>query len=316
MANSMTTIEQKRFESRFIAQSVIFILAALVFLTFIGWSQETLTSRFGNWGWVPLSIGGLSLFFGLLLAHATFGRFLDRRALRVHQVDPESALADGQQVALTGRILMEGDPVTAPFSGTRCAAYSYQVTGERLSLSSSSNHTRKQLCLIGYALGQAVLDCGSRRFRISAIPDVDDDLRADAMGGEWGQLAFERIRDEPETTPAVGELRARGELGSIRERVEAPISVDLYVAPTRGTSNTMNVNEHVLPLDTDVTLLATYSSVSHSLEGRRSGGMKAFPGTLEKRLAIMSHELRKDTKLSVILLAIGILLTSLASWLP
>ena len=48
MENSMTTIEQKRFESRFIIQSVLFILAALVFLTFVGWSQETLTSRFGN----------------------------------------------------------------------------------------------------------------------------------------------------------------------------------------------------------------------------------------------------------------------------
>ena len=120
-----------------------------------------------------MSIGGLSLFFGLLLPHAALGRFLDRRALRIHQVDPESALADGQQVALTGRILMEGAPVTAPFSETRCAAYSYQVTGERLSVSNSSSHTRKQLCLIGYALGHAVLDCGSRRFRISAIPDVD-----------------------------------------------------------------------------------------------------------------------------------------------
>ena len=295
---------------------MLFILAAIVFLMFADWSQRSLISRFGNWGWLPWLMGGLSLFFGLLLAHATLGRFLDRRALRIHQVDPESALADGQQVALTGRILMEGDPVIAPFSRTRCAAYSYRVTGERLSRTDSSSHTRKQLCLIGYALGHAVLDCGSRRFRLSAIPDVDDDLSADAMGGEWGQVAFERIRDEPETTLPVGELSARGELGSIRERVEAPLSVDRYVAPTRGTSNTMNVNEHVLPLDTDVTLLATYSSVSNSLEGRRSGGMKAFPGTLDNRLAIMSHELRKDTKLSIILLAIGIFLPSLAAWLP
>lgn len=315
MSTEVGRSSEQRYRTRFIIQSVLFILAAIVFLLFADWSQWSLTSRFGNWGWVPWFMGGLSLFFGLLLAHATLGRFLDRGALRVHQIDPESALADGQQVALTGRILMEGDPVISPFSRTRCAAYSYRVTGERLR-TDSSNHSRRQLCLIGYALGHAVLDCGSRRFRISAIPGVDDDLRADAMRGEWGQLAFDRIRDVPETTSAVGELHARGELGSIRERVEAPLSVDRYVAPTRGTSNTMNVNEHVLPLDTDVTLLATYSSVSNSLEGRRSGGMKAFPGSLETRLAIMGRELRKDTKLSVILLVIGIFLPSLASWLP
>jgi hypothetical protein len=316
MSTAARTASQSRYRKRFIAQSVIFILAAIVFLTYIGWSQEATTSRFGNLGWVPWTIGCLSLFFGLLLTHATAGRFLDRQALRIHQVDPESVLVDGQQVALSGRIRVEGDPVEAPFSGTRCAAYSYRVTGQGSSGSGSSNHSRKQLCLIGYALCPAVLDCGSRRFRISALPDVDSDLRTNAMGGDWGRRALERIRASAKTTPAVGELHAMGELGLVRERVEAPLSVDSYVAPTRGTDNTLNVHEHILPADTDVTLLATYSSRQDALDGRRSGGMKAFPGTLETRLAAMDQEFSKDWKLSLVLLAVGLSLTSLVSWMP
>lgn len=315
MSTAARTISEKRFEARFIGQSVLFILLAVVFLSFAGWSQEATTSRFGNLGWIPWMMGCLSLFFGLLLARTTIGTFLDCRNLRIHRVTPETALADGQHVAISGRIRVEGDPVKAPFSGTECAAYSYRVTGERAA-PHASELTRKQLCLTGYALSSASLDCGSRRFRINAMPEVDVDLRSDAMGGEWGRLAFERIRASAETQSPTGELHAMGEMGSARESVEAPRSINIYVAPTRGTDNTLNVNEHILPADTDVTLLATYASGPDSLEGRRSGGMKAFPGTLESRLAAMDREFRKDLKVSVMLLAVGISLTSLAWWLP
>lgn len=316
MSSTAPTTSQSRSRRRYITQCVTFIVVFMVIMTFAGWSADATTSRFGGLGWIHWWIGFFSFVIGLLLARATVKEFLDIRSLKIHAVHPEAVLADGQKVALSGRIRIDGCSVKAPFSGTDCAGYSYKVSGERSKLSDGSTHSRRQLCLMGYALASAFLECGSRRFEINAIPDFHIDLWTNKMGGEWGRLAFERIRDSAETMTPVGELEVQGEMGSARERVKAPEFMDFFVAPTQGTDNTINVDEYILPMDSDVTLLARYSSGPDGLDGGRSGEMKVFPGTMEALLASLGREFSKDWKTAVALLAVGLSLLGLFWWLP
>lgn len=310
----MTTQAPRINRVRFAARAALIVAAIGAFAIVSVSSLEATTSRFGNAGWIHWLIGFFALVSGLIAAGATFVTLIDRRGLRRYRIDPDAPMTDGQQVALSGRVRVEGTPVQSPFSETACAGFSYQVKGQRRSPGDSSN--RSTLCLAGFALSAAVLDCGSRMFPIRAIPDVDTDFRSTAMGGDWGRRALERIRAGADTLPQVGGLEAHGALESARGTLAGPRSMDFYVSPTVGTDNTISVIEDVLPVDAEVTLLATYAAGAQGLEGRRRGGMKAFSGSLDTRLAALDHEFSKGAKIALVLLGVGLSLTSLACWLP
>ncbi|MBL38955.1 MAG: hypothetical protein CMP07_11155 [Xanthomonadales bacterium] len=301
---------------RFAARAALIVAVIGAFATVSVSSLEATTTRFGNAGWIHWLIGFFALVSGLIAAGATFVTFIDRRGLRRHRIDPGAPMTDGQQVALSGRVRVEGTPLQSPFSDTGCAGFSYQVTGQRRGIGDRAGGNRSTLCLAGFALSAAVLDCGSRIFPIRAIPDVDTDFRSTAMGGAWGRRALERIRAGADTLPQVGGLEARGALESARRNLAGPRSMDFYVSPTIGTDNTISVIEDVLPADAEVTLLATYAAGSEGLDGRRRGGMKAFCGSLDTRLAALDHEFSKGVKIALVLLGIGLSLTSAAWWLP
>lgn len=311
---SMSTQGPQINRVRFAARAALIVAGIGAFATVSVSSLEATTARFGNAGWIHWLIGFFALVSGLIAAGATFVTLVDRRGLRLYRADPDAPMTDGQQVALSGRIRVEGTPLQSPFSETACAGFSYLVKGQRRSMGDSGN--RSTLCLAGFALSAAVLDCGSRRFRIQAVPDVDTDLRSTSMGGDWGRSALERVRAGADTLPQVGGLEAHAALESARRILAGPRSMDFYVSPTVGTDNTISVIEDVLPVDAEVTLLATYAAGSRGLDGRRRGGMKAFSGSLDTRLAALDHEFSKGVKIALVLLGIGLSLTSAAWWLP
>jgi len=225
-------------------------------------------------------------------------------------------MKDGEQISLSGRIRVDGDPLQSPFSEKACAGFSYQVSGQGRSRGAENSQSRTQLCLAGFALAPAVLDCGTRQFRIHAIADVDADLRSTTHCGDWGRRAFDRIRASAENMPMSTVLGVRSALEAAREHIRAPQSVDFFVASTCGTDNSVSVIEDILPVDSDVTLLASYSEISDGLDGRRLGGMKAFPGTMDDRLTALDHEFRVGRKAALMLLTTGLALLCLVWWLP
>lgn len=303
-------------KSRFIFKATAFIVMFIVFLVLADLSVNATTTRFGNIGWIHLMIGFLTFVAGLIVTWGTAITWLDRRNLRAYRSDPDDAFTDGQSVALSGRVQVDGEPLKAPFSGKACAAFSYQVTGQRRSRSSSSNQYVQQLCLLGFHLAPAVLDCGARQFPLGAIADVDDEYRSTGTGGDWGDLGLERINAGAEALPQASEEVARGKLAEARAGATAPQSVDYFVAPTRTGANQITVIEDIVPVETPVTILGTYSANTRGLDGQRMGGLKVFAGKLDERLAGLDEEWLKGLKIGVPLLAVGLVLLTLAWWLP
>lgn len=300
----------------FLMKATVAISLIIVTLTLIGISVDATTSRFGKLGWIHLIVGILTSFGGVIVTWATVITWYDRRALKVNQVNPTDTLRDGQTVVLSGVIRTPGDPLRAPFTGQRCAAFTYQVSGQRRSRTTSSSSYVQQLCMLGYQMLPATLECGSRRFSLYAVPDVDTPFQSTTQGGDWGDIALEKINASSEKMHQTPEEDARGALADAQRSTRVPVTADYYVAPTQTGANQISIIIDVLPVDEQVTLLATFSSQLQGLEGKRLGGLKVFKGNLASCLKTIDNEFSKGWKVSLGLLTIGLLLVTLAWWAP
>jgi hypothetical protein len=300
---------------RFMLKIAVAMIASIAGLFLIGLSVQATTTRFGNPGWIHLIIGLLAFVAGLIVAWSSAVSWLDQRNLRALRARPGDAFKDGQQVALSGTLRVSSAPLEAPFSKKACACYSYQVNGRRRTSRANDNHYRQQLCLLGFEMAETVLDCGTSRLPLRALPDVDTDFRSTGMGGALGDRALHWL-GEFSAGPLSTEADAREAVENARLHIQPPQSASFFVAPTQGGANAISVLEDAVPVNVPVTVLAAYASLSRSLDGRRPGGMKIFAGGFDERLAALDGEYRKGLTLGVPLLVIGLGLLSLAWWLP
>lgn len=299
---------------RFTIKIVVVMAIIVSVLILIGHSHHALTMRFESYGWIALIIGMLAFIIGLLVAWATTVTFLDRRAIRTYRADPESRFENRQSIALSGRIRVEGEPLQSPYSGKACASYSYMVKAQRND--PGSNGTRQQLCLLGFHMLPSVLDCGSRRFPLSAFPEVDTDFRSIASGGEWGDRALKRINRAHETMERKAEPDARAALDNAKLYNHAPQAVDFFIAPTRAAGSAVSVTEDAVPVDAEVTVLGAYVARNGGLDGQRFRGMKIFAGTLDECLASLDKDWRVGVMIGLPSLGGGLALLMLAQWWP
>lgn len=311
----MPTHAPKSKQLRFAITALFCLVLFCIFAEVAEWTVDTATSRFGGASWWYLLPSFLVIVAGFLIGAATIVAWRDGSAMRKYRLGPNSTLKDGQQVAVSGRIRVKGDPLQSPYSEQPCAGYRYEVKGQRQEIG-SDNHSRTQLCLAGFALAPAFLDSKTRRFRINAIAYADDDLRSVKNGGDWGKRAFDEIRARAESLPQSPEIEVRAAMASADESIEPSTEADFFIRHTRGASNTISVTEDILPIDREVTLLATFSEKNNGLEGKRLGGMKVFQENLERQLEIQKKDARQGLLVTMILLGIGISLISLAWWLP
>jgi len=304
----------KEGRERFILKIVMIVPVMLAALAGIGLSVEATTARFGGVGWLAIIPGVLVLVAGALVGWATVITALDRRGLRRYRADPSDRFEDGQTVALSGRVRVTGEPLTTPFSHRPCAAFSYQVTGE--GLSESDNHSRQQLCLIGFGLANAVLDCGARSFPLRAIPTVGTDLREIATNSDWRERGMELIEQATEQWERAPEADARGERIDAGRFLQPAPEKNLFVAGTRGTSNSLGIIEDHVPVDQPVTVLGTYNAMARALHGGHVRDMKVFSGLIDDKLAVLNDEWRKGLLISIPLAVAGLALLTLAWWWP
>ncbi|MDO3387644.1 hypothetical protein QWI17_17505 [Gilvimarinus sp. SDUM040013] len=300
----------------FIFKVVFAFVIIVIALQVIQVCSDATIARFGSWGWVHLVVGILLCVASAVVFWATGVTWLDRRNLRAYRASGDESFSDGQHVALSGCVRTDQEPLQAPFSGQECAAYAYQASGQRRSRSSNSTGYVQQLCMLGFAMVPARLDCGSRQFPLHAMPYADDDLRTISQGGDWGDIGLEQINAAAESMEPTPEEDARGQLTEVNGVTRAPISKSFYVAPTQTSANQISVILDVLPLNTPVTLLATYCGPRKSLEGNRRGGMKVFAGSMDECLKTLDYDFGKGLKLSAPLAATGVALLTLAWWLP
>jgi hypothetical protein len=299
---------------RFILKIVLIVPLMMAAVSGIGFSVEATTARFGGIGWLFIIPGVLIAAAGALVAWATAITGLDRRGLRRYRVAPLDRIEDGQKVALSGTVRISGEPLITPFSRKPCAAFSFRVTGE--GRSGSDNHSRSRLCLLGFGLADAALDCGERSFPLRAVPDVGTDLREIATSSDWRERGMALIDQASEQWERADQPDAEGQRIQAARFVQPRVEKNLFVAGTRGTSNTLGITEDHLPIDEPVTVLATYDAMSRSLKGSHVRDMKVFAGHLDDKLAVLDDEWRKGATVSSALLAVALVLLTLAAWWP
>ena len=299
---------------RFILKIVLILPLMIAALSGIGVSVDATLARFGGLAWLIIVPGFLMLVAGALGCWGTVISGLDFRRLRRHRADPSDPFKDEQTVALSGVVRISGEPLITPFSERPCAALSYQVTGE--GRRGSDNHSRQSLCLIGFGLADSVLDCGSRSFPLRAVPDVGTDLREIATNREWRERGMKLIRQAGKEWEQAPEADARGKRIDAARFAQPRLDAKLFVAPTRGTSNSLGIIEDRVPIDQPVTVLATYDAQSGGLRGGRVRDMKVFAGHIDDKLAVLEDEWRKGLMFSIPLVLVGLVLMTLAFWWP
>jgi len=301
-------------DSPFFVKVTLALATITVVLYMFSVSVEANTSRFGQTAWIALIPGMLAFVGGIFVTWANAIIWMDRRALKRYRISPDQIMLDGQTVALSGKIIVEGQPLISPFSETPCAGYTYKITGEGRERSNSSSNRR--LCLFGYHLTHASLDCGSHQFPIGAIADVDVDLRNTTMENRWGDRGQALIKAAANAGSPVDEFTTRDTLDKAYKQTTVPCAQDFFIGHNQGTSNSIGVIEDVLPVDQPVTILGTYQVRTGGLDGRRFGGLKCFAGHLDERLTKLDKEWRMALKVGPPLLVVGFALLTLARWLP
>ena len=301
-------------DSPFFVKVTLALAMIIVVLYLFSVSVEANTARFGQIAWIALIPGMLAFVAAIFVTWSNTIIWMDRRALRRYRATPDQIMLDGQTVALSGKIIVEGQPLISPFSETPCAGYTYKITGE--GRESSNRTSNRRLCLFGYHLTHANLDCGSHQFPIGAIADVDTDLRNTTMENHWGDRGHALIKAAAEAGSPVEEIATRDTLDKAYRQTTVPCAQDFFVGHNLGTSNAINVIEDILPVDQPVTILGTYQVRTGGLDGQRLGGLKCFAGHLDERLVELDKEWRMGLKVGMPLLGVGLALLTLARWMP
>lgn len=301
-------------DSPFFVKVTLALATIIVVLYLFSVSVEANTARFGQTAWIALIPGMLAFVGGIFVTWANAITWMDRRALKRYRASPDQFMQNGQTVALSGKIIVEGQPLISPFSETPCAGYTYKITGE--GRESSNRTSNRRLCLFGYHLTHASLDCGSHQFPIGAIADVDTELRNTTTENRWGDRGHALIKAAADAGSPVDEITTRDTLDKAYRQTTVPCAQDFFVGHNLGTSNAIGVIEDVLPVDQPVTILGTYQIRTGGLDGRRFGGLKCFAGHLDERLAELDKEWRMGLKVGTPLLLAGLALLTLARWWP
>jgi len=158
--------------------------------------------------------------------------------------------------------------------------------------------------------------CGRQTFPLRAVPDVGTDLREIATNREWRERGMKLIKQAAEEWEQAPEVEARGKRIDAARYTQPRLDAKLFVAPTRGTSNSLGITEDHVPIDQPVTVLGTYDLQSGGLRGGRVRDMKVFAGHIDDKLAVLEGEWRKGLMFSIPLVMVGLFLMTLVYWWP
>lgn len=301
---------------RFIARAVLIIILILVVLTLLGVAVDRAILRFGSTIWFALLPGIVGLALGLACAWVTVADLLNWRALRSSRIDPGQPLPHGGTVAISGRIACPQSPLTSPILERPCAAFMLRITGQRRNLSDSGGSYRSQLCGLEFALSEAILDTGSQKLRLLALPHVDPSFRTIAQGGETGKRALDYLESLREAGRNLDQADAEGCLISARSRLPPPAHQRLFITETQASSNQMSVTEDIVPVDEPVTVLAHFRAARDELSGDRRCGMKIFKGSIDECLKQLRKEYFGYARVAIPSIVVGAALLTCGYWWP
>jgi hypothetical protein len=122
-------------------------------------------------------LSGFGALFTLLFFSGLLGVFRahrDARRLRDAATHAVSTFEDGETVAVAGTIRALGTPLTAPFSGTACVAYDYDIHHIGRRASKDGNETYEAYDIAGIALTPAIIDTPTGGVRLLSFAMLEE----------------------------------------------------------------------------------------------------------------------------------------------
>lgn len=292
------------------AQRFVFsILPALVMIfgmvTAAGVSAAAMPGALGT---TLAILGAIAAGLGLITLRVVLLDWLHLRDLRRRFAERFDGLAEGQRIAATGKVrcLPPHEPLTAPLTGERCAAYHYRITrrynssdGSRMATVAQGVHFRP--CELATADGA--------RLQVLSLPWMDVELRENPKPADC-EPRLRALLGRLSEVDWEGQAEREGRLLQYRQAVDGAISEDAgrLSEPPKHVDD-MNLSESWLPVDRPVCLIGHYDRLRGGLAagtGPLKRGLHAIAGTRDEALARLAGEVRGYGITGAVLLSVGV----------
>lgn len=292
------------------AQRFVFsILPALVMIfgmvTAAGVSAAAMPGALGT---TLAILGALGAALGLITLRVVLLDWLHLRDLRGRFTERFDELSEGQRISATGtvRCLPPHEPLIAPLTGERCAAYHYRITrrynssdGSRMATVAQGVHFRP--CELETAEGA--------RLQVLSLPWMDVELRANPRPADC-EARLRALLGRLSAADWSGQADREGRLLQYRQAVDGAISEDAarLDEPPKHVDD-MNLSESWLPVERPVCLIGHYDRLRGGLAagaGPWQRGLHAIAGSRDEALARLAGEVRGYGITGAVLLSVGV----------
>jgi len=200
--------KRKQISSKFrflksLIPAFVLMIAVFAVITFIA---VRLDSGFG----VVLGIiTGGCFGFGVMLAYWNTVDWVNLRIIQKQLVHGRVDFQDGQLMAFSGTIRVDGAPMVSPFTQKACAAYTYIIAVSRQKNVRSGSS--RQVLAQGFQMLPTRIEGSTAVLRLGALPSVEDDLRINEYG-KWTDVAREKLGKLIGAVPRGSDLEREGAL--------------------------------------------------------------------------------------------------------
>jgi hypothetical protein len=296
---------------RFLASLVPALLLLAVFFGVIGLVGTRIG---GSTGGILGFVAGGSLVFAVLLAYWNAVDWLNLRLLR-RSSRSATSLADGAVVAFEGVVRVDGAPLVAPLSGTRCAAYTYQISHSPQS--ASRGGSERAVLAQGFHLVRARIEGLAGSLALGSFPSFETGLREEADGRKWGREAAALVERLAGTAPSASQRERESRLLAVRRGEVEEVHEDFRMGAIGANVEPLILEEEVLPVDQRVCVVGTYDAERRRLVARRSRlgpNLMVYRGATSEVLARVGGEMALYTRAAVALALVAAAIVGFA-WL-
>lgn len=288
--------------ARFLASLLPALLLLAVFFGAIGLVSTRIE---GMTGGVLGIVAGASLVLAVLLAYWNAVDWVNLRLIR-RTAAAGAPLEGGAVAAFEGVVRVDGAPLVAPLSGTRCAAYTYVISH---SPETASRAGRERAVLAqGFHLVRTRIEGSDRSLALGSFPSFETGLREDADGGRFGHEAKALVERLAGTARSAGQREREALLLAVRHGEVDEVHEDFRMGAIGDDVAPLTLEEEVLPVDERVCVVATYDEAPQRLVARRSRlgpNLMVYRGGAREVLDRVGGEMAGYTRAALVLAGVA-----------
>ncbi len=244
-------------------------------------------------------IAGGCFGFGVLLVYWNAVDWVNLGIIRKQPVQKTTDFQDGQLVAFSGTVRVEGAPMVSPFTQQECAAYTYTIAVSRQTRANRGG-SRKVLAQ-GFHMLPTSIEGSAGVLRLGALPSVEDDLRVNEKG-KWTDVVRKKLGGLIGSAPRGNDMEREGALLEARHKVDSEMHKDFCQLTELGEGKIFVVDEEILPANQMVCVVGTFDQELNAITAskpRFGPDLMVYCGNADEVLARVGGEIGWYTKFAV-----------------